>query len=409
MDKSRFRSCTCPIAWPYFHVTHCVVFHPFQSFILPGRLDKVLTFKGTVEAGPFQCDNREVLFHNSCFSKDNSRMVTYFSDELMVWNISSGERERTLDFPVPLLSLSFTASGNYFGTTDENCVFTVYDVSNNFSLVTSAKCFSNARVVEILCACEQNSWFCSVDGRMIQIVKNNLAVEQDSRDIRDIVIPMNLYSSQELECFWEHPQQSWFSKISKYDNAYGYSPYTALRYVNINDNCVLVFSCASNALNVLNTDILRNKEEVAVNQENGVSKISTSGDFLYLKHHYGEGIKICQLDSYQNGSPSYQSLGTHDDFVVVTNGVILFRRDYAPELWNFDLTQCLERFHEIADYSQCLPVSEEVIALWNPGKQRVIFFNVLSKKQEFDMTLTDPIFDVYACSIKHHVLADDGW
>ena len=100
-------------------------------------------------------------------------MVTYFSDELMVWNISSGERERTLDFPVPLLSLSFTASGNYFGTTDENCVFTVYDVSNNFSSVTSAKCFSNARVVRILCACEQNSWFCSVDGRMIQIVKKH--------------------------------------------------------------------------------------------------------------------------------------------------------------------------------------------------------------------------------------------
>ena len=70
--------------------------------------------------------------------------------------------------------------------------------------------------------------------------------------------------------------------------------------------------------------------------------------------------------------------------------MILFRRDYAPELWNFVLTQCLERFHEIADYSRCLPVSEEVIALWIPGKQRVIFFNVLSKKKEFDMTLTDP-------------------
>ena len=86
--------------------------------------------------------------------------------------------------------------------------------------------------------------------------------------------------------------------------------------------------------------------------------------------------------------------------------MILFRRDYAPELWNFDLTQCLERFHEIADYSQCLPVSEEVIALWNHRGQRIISFNVLSKTLEFDMTLTDPITDVYACSIKHHVLAD---
>ena len=89
----------------------------------------------------------------------------------------------------------------------------------------------------------------------------------------------------------------------------------------------------------------------------------------------------------------------------MTNGVILFRRDYAPELWNFDLTQCLERFHEIAHYSRCLPVSEEVIALWNSGKQRIIFFNVLSKTLEFDMTLTDPIYDMYVCSIKHHVLA----
>ena len=211
MDKSRlpslFQSCVL-----YFHVTSLCCISSFSSFILPCRLDKVLTFKGTVEAGPFQCDNREVLFHNSCFSKDNSRMVTYFSDELMVWNISSGERERTLDFPVPLL---LCRSLQVVITLVPLIKIAFYRLRciQQFSLVTSAKCFSNARVVRILCAYEQNSWFCSVDDRMIQIVKNNLAVEQDSRDIRDIVIPINLYSSQELNVSGNIPNNRGFQRF----------------------------------------------------------------------------------------------------------------------------------------------------------------------------------------------------
>ena len=60
-------------------------------------------------------------------------MVTNYGNNLIVWNVASGNKIRCLPSK-PLFSFSFTASGNFLGTVDIKNVFRVYDVSNNYSI-----------------------------------------------------------------------------------------------------------------------------------------------------------------------------------------------------------------------------------------------------------------------------------
>ena len=110
---------------------HQVVFHPRENLILPGRLDKVLTLQGKFTAGPFHCDQNSSEFSNCCFAVDGSRMVTNNANGLFVWNVYNGRRERSISC-YPLRSLSFAASGNLLATIDNDSVFSVYDLTNDY-------------------------------------------------------------------------------------------------------------------------------------------------------------------------------------------------------------------------------------------------------------------------------------
>ena len=121
-----------PLSLPNFlggpcMLRHFIVFYPRDNFILPGRLDKVLTVEGEFRSGPFQCDENCSKFTNCCFSPDNSRMVTNYGKNLIVWNVASGGKERCLSCNT-LVSFSFTSSGNFLGTVDIENDFKVYDI-----------------------------------------------------------------------------------------------------------------------------------------------------------------------------------------------------------------------------------------------------------------------------------------
>ena len=82
----------------------------------------MLTLEGKFAAGPFHSDEDSSVFSNCCFSVDGSRMVTNHYNDLFVWDVSSGSRERRIPCNT-LYSLSFAASGNFLATTDIDNVF----------------------------------------------------------------------------------------------------------------------------------------------------------------------------------------------------------------------------------------------------------------------------------------------
>ena len=377
---------------------HFIVFYPRDNFILPGRLDEVLTVEGEFRSGPFQCDENCSKFTNCCFSSDNCRMVTNYGNDLIVWNVASGGKEICLSCNT-LVSFSFTSSGDYLGTVDIENVFKVYDISNDYTF-KSLKLTSQFPV-EILSTFEQNSWFCSVD-RFVISVEHTMKISFYYVGLFDILLPSSLHYCDELKSHLQYPEKSWFSKVRQFFNrTLCWSSLDAFRYILIGSTSVLIYSRRSNVMHMFSIEDLVDGEEQAFIK--GVSSnISPNGDLAYLNNVCAQKLTIWNLESSTKSSSAFEN-SSMLNIPIVRDGVILYDKDRIPRLWNSDITQRLSTFHKLAGMERCFSVSEEVIAC--KFNFYVIFFNVFTKEIENETNFNEKVLSVYACSIKYHVLA----
>ena len=379
----------CPLM-----LRHCIVFHPGGDLILPGRLDEVLSIEGKLRSGPFQCDESCSKFTNCCFSLDNSRMVTNYGNNLIVWNVTTGDK---MCLPCePLSSFSFTASGNFLGTVDIENVFNVYDISNDYTISKCQKLNSQSPV-EILSMFEQNSWFCTVDD-YVGPVDQNVQFLPPWSNISTIILPSSCCDG--LKFVLDDPKKSWFLKVRKFfSRTFGWS--YELRYIFIRDESVLIYSGHSNALHIFSIKSLVDEEEQPDNLEEVFSTMSPNGDFAYLNYKRVRKLSIYNLQSNTKFCRVFQNQ-SESDIPVVRDCIILYDENRTPELWNNDVTQCLATFDVLVGMKKCFPVSDEVIACVYDSY--VTFFNVFTKEIESETRFNKKFLRVYACSIKYHVL-----
>ena len=396
---------------PYMR-PHCIVFHPHGNLILPGRLDKAISLQGTFTKGPFQPDEGCSKFTNCCFSSDNSKMVTNFGNSLITWNVLSGNKERRLQCET-LFSFCFTASGNFLGTVDDENVFNVYDMSNDYSV--KSRRIDSGCPVEIVSTFAENSWCCLVEDQITVLDHDHLDHDHFSRPelywtptlVSNIILPSNPYS-QNLASFLQYPELSWFSKVKKIkipQNIPRFTWYTALRYILIGDESVLIYSYSSNGLHVFSIKgLIDSKDEPDYDLMDVVPYFSKDGNFAYLRDTLCETFTIYNLDSNERHSKdARRRLYRLDKILVLRDGFILYFDHRTPELWNSDLTQCVARFDQLAGVKQCLSVSDELIAC--VYQSYVIFFNVFTKEIGNETRFNETVTSVHACSIKYHVLA----
>ena len=381
---------------------HCIVFHPGGDLILPGRLDEVLSIEGKLRSGPFQCDESCSKFTNCCFSLDNSRMVTNYGNNLIVWNVASGDKIRCLACK-PLSSFSFTASGNFLGTVDIENVFNVYDISNDYTISKCRKLNSHAPV-EILSIFEQNSWFCLIELNVIS-VDENVNVSRFLASLGDIIVPNSLQYCGELICFLHDRKQSWFSKVRKFlKGTCGWLSFGTLGYILIGNESVLIYSGLSNAMHIFSIKSLVDEEDEPDNLKSVFSTMSPNGGFAYLNNPRTQRLTIHNLQSNDTFYHVFQNRNNYA-IPVVRDGVILYDENRTPKLWNNDVTQCLASFNVLVGMKKCFPVSDEVIAC--VYYSYVTFFNVFTKKIESETSFNEMVLPVvYACSIEYHVLAE---
>ena len=392
---------------------HCIVFHPGGDLILPGRLDEVLSVEGKLRSGPFQCDESCSKFTNCCFSLDNSRMATNYCNDLIVWNVASGDKIRCLPCK-PLFSFSFTARGYLLGTVDVENVFNVYNINNDHPISKCQK-LNSELPVEILAMFEQNSWLCLIDDGLASL-DQNVNVSGYFKTSSEIILPSSLRYCNELKYLLHDRKHSRFPKVSKFLNRtidwYAPDPLTN-RYILIGDESVLIYSDFSNAMHICSIKSLVDEEVQTDNSTRVFATMSANGDFAYLNNTSTQRVTIYNLQSVdvqQSNTKSchvFQNRSEYD-IAVVRDGVILFYLLYnendTPERWNNDVTQCLETFDVLkVGKKKCFPVSDEVIACQYDSY--VTFFNVFTKKIESETSFSEKVLTVYACSIEYHVLA----
>ena len=336
-----------PSPLPYiFTLPHQVVFHPRENLILPGRLDKVLTLQGKFTAGPFHCDEDSCEFSNCCF-------IYYLTN----------------------------------------------DYKDNYRRIEAKMPWP----VEIVSSFDYNSWLCCVDSKL-KLVSHDLVLSSEFGSVLTTPLPGNDRSSRELQRFLRHPEESSLSKV------FARYPTSTCRYFLIGDKYFLLFSCVVSIMRLISIEKLAQTEQSAPNvKECLVINISLNGNFVYLSNHSTKNFTLCKLPSQEKYS---RPLTNKLDFLAVRDGVIFYSKRHAciPELWDSDVTECLSSFDQLTDTTDCLSVSDEVIACvcnQTASKNRIIFFNVSTKEIVKEIIISKnslPRMDVCACSIKYHVL-----
>ena len=393
--ESKIELPSFPSAFHPQTLAHCIVFHPRESLILPGRLDQGLTLQGRFIPGPFQCDECCSKFTNCCFSPDNSRMVTLYdiNMNLIVWNVLSGKKERCIPWKT-FFSFSFTASGIFLGTIDIENVFHVYDVRNDYKLFKSRKIRSRFPV-EIFSTFEENSWLCSVQ-LAITSINHDLSLQMFCYGVYNMVLPNNFSHQPELR----HPQLSLFVKIKEIFKSWVSYDNIIFRCILIEGKNALIYSRNLEVMHVFSLEGLRNTEKRSSNRRviGADIHMSANGDFVYVSAE--EALTVWELHSNKKlKRPFSLFFGV----LVVKDGVIKYGEHRVPELWNSDLTQFRASFGQLARCKTCFSVSDELIACVD--QCNVTFFNVFTEEIKLKTTLNEDILAVLACSIKYHVLA----
>ena len=328
-------------------------------------------------------------------------MATNYGNNLIVWNVASGDKIRCLPCK-PLFSFSFTASGNFLGSVDDENVFNVYDISNDYSISKCQKLNSES-AVEILSMLDQNSWFCLIEGNVVS-VDENVNVSRFLKTLWDIILPSSLHYCDELICFLHDRKESWFSKVWNFlMGTFGCFSLDTLGYILIGDESVLIYSGLSNMMHIFSIKSLLDKEEQPDYSMRIFATISLNGDFAYLNNTWAKKLTIYNIQLNTKFSKSFQS-GCVLGIAAVRDGIILCDENCTPKLWNNDVTQCLASFNVLVGMNECLPVSDEVIACVYDSY--VTFFNVFTKEIESKTSFNEEVWSVYACSIKYHVLAE---
>ena len=136
-------------------------------------------------------------------------------------------------------------------------------------------------------------------------------------------------------------------------------------------------------------------------QDNDIS--STDGD----QHKIGVLRPITELIPPQARVEIFRPLDENGEYLhlPVKKGVLLvlcLKERCTLELWNFQLSKCIERWSCLGEFQRVIPVSEELVCLISPSSLEVKIFDTSSGYEQSAMCLPGKFI---ACNSKHQFLA----
>ena len=400
--------------------TSCVVFHPLKNIIFPAQLDPVLNLEGKYESGPIACEENLTKFSICCFSHDNTKMATYESGKLTVWNMLENKETVTLPCELGLFSVMFSANGRFMATNNSDSIC-VYDTENNYSMISKPKFNGKVPFVFVSTLLNSDSWYYSRQFfKRSLIVSSNLEFT-DSKNYVNLW-PGNAKAAAHYDAAMKSKDSTWLDVLG---HAHGI-------FFILNNGMALVNRSWHNELKIFRTakffPILNSVLKCEQNCAADIQSISSvDGEYIYISNQYGAELEITMLSCTEPTKLSSLVQATQNitSFVFVTNGVFLCRANRLPiefngsipELWNSDMTRFSSKYPELTGTFRCLPVTDNLAAC--VMESQVCFFDVVKEEiaartQLPKYSKNNPlskyrhIVGVIACGSQYHVVMSKG-
>ena len=409
---------------------HSVIFHPNGKSVLPGTLQYVYTISGDREDLYPESD---CSFSNCVYCKDENVMLTDCPADpkrVFIWDLENGQKLGAFDFDEKISSFTISEDGSLIAIFDVTNSFTLVDVRNRSRLkmpVTSNSVFSpvcglmhftsdnNALVCGFL------YWRC--DQADCPLKQERKPIFTFITPINNISLPNPHFEPLELRTFLLWPSDppntlteytfteqnegpSWASKVQRE------IPHLfAGSYISLNDEKLLISSPDHKYVTMLNASLLQSQSDSTIisNVKMGVRKIdfSMEGDAIYVvssgRFVYSSSHKV-KITIWRLSSREFLKTKTYYgpvSIVPTKEGLILFKNDRVAELWNYDLSECIQSIAKLtSDISilcrvTIMPIldelsgelSDELIAFYSVNSYESIYVRGPHESEETENSL----------------------
>ena len=378
-----------PSGSAYRHIREClsfyrsVVFHPDGNSILPGTLRNVYTLRGdSISLFP----DKNSTFSNCVFSGDKKIILTDCPGEpkrIVIWSIESGEQVTVIDCEEEIVSFSFSRDGTLIAISDY--------FGHIFLLDREKRCVGLISGFEAACGLmrfisEKNTLACGVlrlthDKYYGPIFETyfcerpkytlfssiNKALQPTSSDCHEVTqesgkLVLWPFESSSLT---EHDFRQQRSNTCWVNNLQNIFPFllTAGFYFQLDEETALVGSPAFKYVAVVNIDKLSDMNSASGSERVIEVEFSAEGNTIYVISEVNDiNQSVTVLRMSDRHILVKKPLSELVALIPAKVGVVLFEEHKVPELWNFELDQCIRSFTKLSGKEMIFPISKKLIA-----------------------------------------------
>ena len=376
--------------FPVLTFYRSVVFHPSGKSVLPGTLRKAYTLEG---------DCKDLFPKSNCtfsyciFPRDKRTILTDCFDDpktVALWSIETGEELRRIPWNDVISSFAISPDGSQIAFGDltgfvylvhvhkwqGECLFKCKNAAcglmhftpDNKALVCGYLCYR----IEGL-GFRQYGWvymnkteFCLCE------INRNLATLLPSRpclfpSIDFVLWPIEPRTLVRKEFFHEGLLSSWVNNV--------YSVFPSLQtgfYKKLNKETALVGSPSFNYVATVNVDLLNKvtsrsrrevvKEVVFSFKEDAIYSISSGENDNSVSEILVTVLRMSNQEILVKKTFACSSLS----LIPMKEGALLCYKHQVPELWNFELTECIRPIPRLKGAEKFICLSDELIACHLP-------------------------------------------
>ena len=363
-----------------------VVFHPSGKSVLPGTLRSVYTLKG--DQNDLFPDSK-CTFSHCVFPRDKITILTdCFDDPKMVilWSMKNGEVLLRIAGNDVISSFAISQDGSQIGLgdltgsvylfegdkwqgrhlftcTDTGCTL-MHFTPDNEDLVCG---YLNYRVEGLDCGGRQYGWVSQRDPSFFLCqFKTNFKIFLRNRQYLPmegfVLWPIEPSAVAKEDFFNEGLRSSWVDKVHRV--------FPSIRtgfYKKLNKETALVGGPSFKYIAAVNVDLLNEVTSASTSQVVKEVVFSSEGDAIYsissdeIEYRATEVIvtviRMSSQEVLMKKVFTCQSLS----LVSMKEGVVLCLKDDVPELWDFELTECIRSLARLTGTEEFTRLSDELI------------------------------------------------
>ena len=329
-----------------FSYYRSVVFNPAADSVLPGVLSHTYTFDG--ELKPLFLESK-CRFTVCSVSRDKTKMLTDCPDDakcIIMWSLENGSEITRTTRNKDVLSFAWSPDGKLLAISHSHSI-SIADTMDGF------RTLAETNVPD-----EYGTIMFSPDCRSLYCMRPETG-SISRLDLSMAELPsctyITTYYEPDVPSEFESPCEAGFllgDPLSSY--------VTALEFV-LNKQSVLRASPHLSYIHMLNTNELRitERETTLITISNIV--FSLSGETIYVVSDSlgGQAISAWDVSSGELIAQKSRQTVLYSILLAVKEGVLLTTASGIPELWNFDLSQCVRTWTDINGVLNIIPISEE--------------------------------------------------